>query len=70
MRDLYDLYSKKINWDKQGSIQSKVFYVKCDCGHLAIRKNRSHRAIFRCSLCKKEYEVRVTGKVRTIGQYK
>lgn len=64
--DLYDFYGRKISWYETGSNKSKVFYVKCVCGHLAIRKNRSTKALFRCSLCKREYSLILSGKVKLI----
>lgn len=70
MKDLFDLYGRKINNLEQTKRIEEIHYVKCDCKHLAIRKNRSFQAIFKCSLCKREYEVRLTGKVRLIGNYK
>ncbi len=52
----------EINLDKEKCCP--VYYVQCDCGHLAIRKNNTDRQIFRCSLCKKEYRHRQ--KTRTV----
>lgn len=55
-RRVYDFFGKEINLDKEKCCP--VYYVLCDCGHLAIRKNKTDRQIFRCSLCKKEYRQR------------
>lgn len=64
--ELYDFYGRKISLYKTGITKSKVFYVKCFCGHLAIRKNRSTMSLFRCSLCKREYSITLSGKVKLI----
>lgn len=55
-RRIYDFFCKEINLDKEK--YRPVYYVQCDCGHLAIRKNNEEKLIFRCSLCKKEYRQR------------
>lgn len=50
-QSVYDFFGKEINFDKEK--YCPIYYVQCDCGHLAIRKNNTNRLIFRCSLCKK-----------------
>ncbi|EHS2295477.1 transcriptional regulator [Enterococcus faecalis] len=55
-RMVYDFFGKEIDLDKEK--YCPVYYVQCDCGHLAIRKNNTDRQIFRCSLCKNEYQQR------------
>lgn len=61
-RRVYDFFGKEINLEKEK--YCPVYYVQCDCGHLAIRKNNTDRPIFRCSLCKMEYRQRQ--KARTV----
>lgn len=60
-RRVYDFFGKEIDLDKEK--YCLVYYVQCDCGHLAIRKNNTDRQIFRCSLCKKSI-----GRGRKQGQ--
>ncbi|EPH77720.1 transcriptional regulator, UvrC family [Enterococcus faecalis 02-MB-P-10] len=67
MKKLYDFYGKEIIGFQKLDNMAKVYYVKCDCGHLAIHKNNTAQAVFRCSLCRKEYQLRMTGKVKEIG---
>lgn len=52
-RKLYDLFYKEIDVFREKDC--KVYYVECDCGHLAIRKNKTTKDVFKCSLCKREY---------------
>ncbi|MFG5536590.1 transcriptional regulator [Enterococcus faecalis] len=60
-RKLYDFYGKEMNFNK--GEYYRVYYVQCDCGHLAIRKNKTTKAVFRCSLCKKEYRLKKTSRI-------
>lgn len=50
-RNAYDFFGHEI---KRLNKTTKVYYVECDCSHLAIRQ-KGINEIYRCSLCTKEY---------------
>lgn len=58
-RKKYDLYENEI---LTGDMSTKVCYIQCDCGHLAICQ-KSFKEIFRCSMCKKIYIIVRHGEV-------
>lgn len=63
IRKVYNFWGDELDSKKT---PEKVFYVNCDCGHLAIRKNNTSLEIFKCSLCKKEYMMRKFGRIKLI----
>lgn len=49
-RKMYGFYGNEL----RGEIKERVYYVQCDCKHLAIRQNQP-KEIFRCSICGEMY---------------
>ncbi|MGM0291489.1 hypothetical protein IGK29_002888 [Enterococcus sp. AZ008] len=60
-RKLYDLFYKEI--DVLREKRCRAYYVECDCGHLAIRKNKTTKDVFKCSLCKREYRQKKVSRI-------
>ncbi|MEB7792174.1 hypothetical protein [Enterococcus faecalis] len=56
-RRTYDNYGNELRPTDQ---KSRVVYIKCDCGFLAIRQ-KGDRGIFGCSSCGQKYKKGIAG---------